>query len=107
MIEIKKKTEVKASNIRIDLNKKLVDVVEENKKGKDKSKFKPTVPNAGSNLYPDPKAEDKKKLEKIKKNLDKQNDAENMRIAGLQDTKDRLKDRNEQIRKAAEEQKKK
>lgn len=61
-MEIKKQAEVKASSIKVDLNKKLVDIVEENKKGKEKSKFKPTVPNAGSNLYPDPKAEDKKKL---------------------------------------------
>ena len=75
----------------MDLNKKLVDIVEEKNKNKEKSKFKPTVPNAGSNLYPDPKEHEKKKMEKIKKNIDKQNEAENLRQNNIKNEKDRLR----------------
>lgn len=45
-------SEVKAGNIKIDLNKKLSDVIEEQKKNKSKIKPKPTIPQAPSNLYP-------------------------------------------------------
>lgn len=56
-------SEVKAHNIKIDLNKKLGDVIEEQKKNKGKSKPKPTVPSVSSNLYPEnPKEEGAKKL---------------------------------------------
>lgn len=61
--EIKRMSEVKAHNIKIDLNKKLGDVIEEQKKNKGKSKPKPTVPSVSSNLYPEnPKEEGAKKL---------------------------------------------
>ncbi len=45
--------EVKANNVKIDLNKKLEDIVKEQKKTKEKTKPKPTVPQANPNLYPE------------------------------------------------------
>ena len=87
-------SEVKASNIRVDLNKKLADIVEEKKNNKEKTKPKPTVPNVSNNLYTDPKEMEKKKMQKIKKNIDKQNEAENMRQANKKEMKDRLRDKN-------------
>jgi hypothetical protein len=51
--EIKRLSEVKASNIKIDLNKKLGDIVEERKKHQSKGKSKITEPKAPNNLYPD------------------------------------------------------
>jgi len=44
-------SEIKAKDIKIDLNKKLNDVLEEQKKNKSKIKPKPTVP-VSTNLYP-------------------------------------------------------
>ena len=45
--------EVKAGNIKIDLSKKLGDVIEEQKKSKSRIKPKPTVPQGPGNLYPE------------------------------------------------------
>lgn len=46
-------TEVKAKQVKIDMNKKLEDVVKEQRKNKEKTKPKPTVPQANPNLYPE------------------------------------------------------
>lgn len=52
MKEIKRMAEVKAKEVKIDLNKRLDDVVKEQKKAKEKTKPKPTVPQVSPNLYP-------------------------------------------------------
>ena len=86
--EIKKMTEIKASSVKVDLTKKLDDVIEEQKKNKSKIKPKPTVPNVGSNLYPEnPKEQGAKKIEKIKKNIEKQNEASKMKEAQVKEMK--------------------
>jgi len=62
--------EVKAKDVKIDLTKKLEDVIGEHKKKIEKERPKPTVPKIGNNLYPDnPKDLEKKKLENYKKTL--------------------------------------
>lgn len=61
--------EVKANNINVDLKKKLETVMEEKKKNIGKSKPKPTKPEVGANLYPDPKEVEAKKLDRYKRQL--------------------------------------
>jgi uncharacterized membrane protein YheB (UPF0754 family) len=88
-------SEIKAKDIKIDLKKKLEDVIEEQKKAKSKMKPKLTVPSVGSNLYPEnPKEEGSRKLEKLKKNLEKQTEAEKLKEAQLKEAKDRAKEKN-------------
>lgn len=56
--------------MKIDLTKTLDEVQKQHKKNIEKNKPKPTIPNVGSNLYPEnPKEEGKRKIERLKEKL--------------------------------------
>ena len=66
--QIKKMGEVKAKDIKIDLNKKLNEVIKQQKINKDPSKSKTTVP-INTKLCPDMRQENKNKMDKLKLKL--------------------------------------